>query len=201
VNKTQQQIGAMAQAGKAAVHPLPYFRHAGRGSILQTLFDIAVTEFFWIEFGRIGRQPLDDDCGVLCQVGLGLVTGVDARSIPYENEPPSNVSLQMLEGLDRVCAVYAAVAMALVNLARPSQADRRRQSAALAGHAAHPRAPAGQRPSAPQGFLKREAKLIEKHDFGAVSPRLFLSGASPAPTRLGSPLRRVQSPAAKELVD
>ncbi len=75
--------------------------------------------------------------------------------------------------------------MALVDFARPGQADGGRQGTTLPRDPAEDRTLATRRPRPPQPFQKRRAKFIEKDDVDATSSRLFLSEANLGSAKLG----------------
>lgn len=133
------------------------------------------------------------------QVCLCGLAGMDAGMIPDQDEPPPQMPLHMLEGLDQVLTVHAASKLALVNLARPGQGNTCRPGASLVADPTHYRPLAFGRPGVGQGLQKRQAKLIEKDDFYPEPTRFFLSGASPVPARHVPVLRPAQRHEARAL--
>ena len=107
----------------------------------------------------------------------------------------------MLEHLNQLGAFDGPGEMAFVNFARQSQGDGRRQRSPIAGHPPEYGAAAFACPRRGQGFLKGEPEFIEKHDGGAVPPRLFLSWASLVAARPALTLHLAPPPAARASAD
>ena len=105
--------------------------------------------------------------------------------VTNQNKALWQVPPHMLQSRDHVVTIHAAHKMALVDFARPGQADGGRQDATLTRDAAKDRPLATRRPSPPQPVQKRRAKFIEKDDVDAMSSRLFLSEANLVSAKLG----------------
>ncbi len=118
----------------------------------------------------------------IAQHGL---TGVNRCMVTNQNKALRQMPSDMFQGGDHILTIHTAVKMTFVDFARPRQADRRRQDAALTRDPVDNRSLPPGGPSSPQPFQKGRAKFIEKHDVDATSLRLFLSEASPAPATLG----------------
>ena len=116
-------------------------------------------------------------------------------TIPDQDEPFWQVKVNMRQGLHHLFALQATDKMALVDLARDSQADRRRHSPALPGDPAQDRPLPLGCPRWGKVFEKREPELIEKHDFDASALRPFLSWASRARSKHESTPRHAPPPA------
>ncbi len=174
MNEMEQHIRATPQASKTAIQQHADFMRGNWGSILQVLFDIAMTVFFRIEIRGIGRQWLNYDFGMLRQKSRSLCTGVNAGSVPDQNETCGQMAQQMAQGSNHLSALHPTFKMPLVNLARKSQSHRRGDAAPLTGQAWQVGTLPARCPRSRQRFLKGKAELIKKHDFYADSPRLFL---------------------------
>jgi len=136
-------------------------------------FHIAVTILFRVEVRGIGRQPFHRECGMGCQRRRDFPCFMCPGTIPNQNEPSWEVSLEVLERRNDALCGDRPSEMALVNLARQGQSDRRRKLAPRASAPADDRGPSLRSPGAAQGFLKREPELVEQHDVGVEAPSLF----------------------------
>jgi hypothetical protein len=105
--------------------------------------------------------------------------------VTNQNKPLRPVSSHMLQSRDHVLTIHSAHKMALVDFARPGQADGGRQDATLTRYTAKDWTLAPRSPRPPQPFQKSRAKFIEKDDVDATSSRLFLSAANLVSAKLG----------------
>ena len=96
MKETEQDIGTLSQARKAFVQTFANFRLGVKNGIFHTLFDIAMTILFWVEFWRIGWKILDMNFRVFRQVSLHQKRFVGSRLIPNQDERPMDVSSKML---------------------------------------------------------------------------------------------------------
>lgn len=191
MNKSEQHVWATAEASESTIQHLAHRLLIRRERVSQSLFDVSVTEFFRVDFGRIRRQRFYDDLRMRFQIGLGFAAGVNSGSIPDQDEPSRQVSPQMLKGYRHLFALHSALKVSLENPARQGQTDCRRKRPALTGHPAQHRTVSHGSPGRAERLQKGKAEFIEEHDFCAVSPRLFLSAASRAPARRAPALRPV----------
>lgn len=196
MDKAQQQVRPAAQSSKTLVQELAHLLAIHGRDVRQVAFEIAMAVFLGIKFRGIPGQWLNDDFGMFEEVAQGGLTRVDGGPVADQDKAFRHEAAQMLQRDDHIVTIHAVIEMPLVDFARQAQTDGGRQNAPVLGHPMQQRALAARRPRAPQPFQEREAKLVKKHYVYAVPPRLFLSGASPAPTRRGSGLPRVPRPVA-----
>jgi hypothetical protein len=131
MDEMEQPIRATPQASKTAIQQRADFMSSSWSSILQVLFDIAMTVFFRIKLRGIGRQWLNYDFWMLSQKSCGLATDVNAGAVPDQNKTSGQMSLQMAQGFNDLSTLHPTFKMPLVNLARESQPYRRRYAAAV----------------------------------------------------------------------
>ena len=200
MNEAQKQIRTMSQTFKAAMQQQAHLRDSRGRGVPQPLFDISVAILFWVELGRMRRQPLDADFGMISQIGGQDFAPVDRRRIPHQDEPPRQVTQDMAQGDDDMCAAHDLGKLARVDLPGQGQADPHGQGRPGIGHPAQNWALALGRPGGGQRLAQRKSELIKKHDIYAVPPRLFLSWASRGPATLGSRPHPVPQHAPRGLV-
>lgn len=117
------------------------------------------------------------------QIGLCLFAFMCPSSIPDQNDPATQMVLQMLECCNQLVALHRTFKMTLEDLARHRQGYCGRQDPPIPcrppkdGPFAYPC------PSCCHWFQKREAKFIKEHHDCAEPPTLFLSWASLFPAR------------------
>lgn len=181
----QQQIGAVPQASEACIQHLTDLMRIIRRGILEMLFDIAMAIFFGIQFGCIRRERFLQDFGMLGQKILGLTARMDRGAIPDQDKAIGQEAQHMFQRLNHVGAVHPTFKMAFVKLARQRQTHGRRDAAPLALNPPQDRTLATRSPGRAEPLLKGVSEFVKKHDRYAVSPRFFLSVASPEPARLG----------------
>lgn len=186
MNEGEQQIGPTTQAGKAIVQQPSHVRDIGRSGIGEALFDVAVAVFLRIGFGRIAGQPLDVDFGVRGEKGTGGGAFVNGCLIPNEHKALRSKAQHVAHTRDHLRAAYRTGKATLVEAAREGERRSGRHGPARVPHPLQHRPASALHPGAPEAFLKRTAKFIEKHDVDAEPPRFFLSAASPAAARRGS---------------
>lgn len=185
MNEGEQQVRSLPKSRKSAIDELTHLLPIGRRDIGQPLLDIAMAEFFRVEFGRVLGQGLDDDLGMVKEIAQSDFTGMNAGLITDQHKAFRHVVAQVFQRGDHVLAIHTPLKMAFIDLARNSQTHGRGQHPPITGHAAQDGSLAARRPGAPEPFEKREAELVIKYDVYAVPPRLFLSEANPAPARRG----------------
>ncbi len=195
MKQTQQDIGAFPQPSKAAIEMLTDLGFGGKDGILQRAFDIAMTILFWIDFWRISGQVLLMQIGMVRQVGLHDFGPMDGRTVPNDDDGAMNMSTEMLQANDQFFGIHRSIEMPFEDAPRNRQTDHGRSLAAILAEPFETRRLAARRPGKADRFGVRHAKLVFKHDFCAESPRFFLYAANPGPTRPGSTLHRVPSPA------
>ena len=90
------------------------------------VFDVAVTIFFWVQFWSIGWQKFNLDLWMDGKIPFYFLAGMNAGSVPDQNNPAGNMSLQMLEHLNGLFTSHGTFKMAFVDFARQCQSDCRR---------------------------------------------------------------------------
>lgn len=196
MNEGEQQVRSLPKSRKPAIDELAHLLPIRWRDIGQAVLDVAVAEFFRIEFGRIFGQGLHDNLGMIEKIAQGDFTRMNAGMITEQHKAFRHKVSQVLEGGDHVVAIHATLEMAFVDLARNGQTDCGSQHPPITGRPAQDGSLAAWGPGAPQSFEKREPEFIIKHYVYAAPPRLFLSGANPAPARHGSGLHPARQPAA-----
>jgi len=196
VKETEQQIRTASQSGKAAVEHGADFFFVSWASIAQMLLDVSMTIFFRIELGRIRWQELLVDLRVPGQIGLSQPTRVSPGSVPNQNHFASQMVLQMLKTVHNLTAMNRSFKMSLKDLARQGERHRGRDCAPVGVDLIQDGSTPAVAPSGRGLLLKREAKFIPEHDFGAQPLRLFLSWANRDPAKLARARVPVRSPAA-----
>lgn len=186
--EAEHQIGPSSQSCKATVEHRADFAFVSGPSIAEMLFDIAMTVFFSVEFGRIGWQELFVDFRMLREIALYFPAGMGSSSVPDQDEGAGKMVLQMHKRFEDLLAMDGSFEMPFVDFAREAEGHRRGQSPSVRGDLAQDGSFASPSPSRRQGFLKGESKFIPEDDVGAQPPRLFLSlanrvRAKPAPAR------------------
>lgn len=183
MKETEQQVGSVSQASKATIQHGANFGFIGWTSILEMLFDIAMTVFFWIEFGGIGGQEFHANFRMVGKIVLDFLAGMNSSSIPNQNDLAWKVSLQMVERFNDLLTFHGTLKMSLVDSARKGQCHGCRQSTAIIGDPSENWPFSFACPSRRQRFLKGETKFIPKHDFCAEPLRLFLALENLAPSK------------------
>src|SRR6266545_3224514 len=196
MNEGEQQVRSLPKSRKPTIDELAHLFSIRWRDIGQPVLDISVTEFFWVEFGCIFGQGLHNDLGMIEKVAQGDFTGMNAGMITDQHKAFRHKVSQVLEGGDHVLAIHSTLEMAFVDLARNGQTHRGGQHPPIPGHPAQDGSLAARSPGTPESFEKREPEFIIKHYVYAAPPRLFLSGANPAPARRGSGLHPARQPAA-----
>jgi hypothetical protein len=115
------------------------------------------------------------------------------RLIPDQDERAFGMAQEVFQSNQHLFGIDRAIKMSFVDLARNRQANHRRCFPAKPGNSFQLRCLAFRRPSEANWLCIGEPKFIFKYDLGAEPPRLFLSSANPASTRLGSSLHPVLS--------
>lgn len=183
MKETKQQVRSLSQASKATIEHGADFVFISWTSILETLFDKAMTVFFWIKFGRIGWQEFHIDVRMVGQIPLNFLAGMNASSIPNQNDLAWKVSLEMLECCNDLLAFHGAIKVSFVDFARQGQRHGRRESTAIRSDPSENWSFSFACPSCRQQFLKGETKFIPKDEFCAEPLRLFLALENLAPAR------------------
>ena len=86
------------------------------------LFDGTMTEFFWINVGRIRRQPFDPDFRMGRQIVPDRLGAMGCQAIPDQYKPGSHQPPHMLESDHDLGGVNRAVKMAFVDFAAQGSA-------------------------------------------------------------------------------
>ncbi len=168
----------MPQACKATIDHSTHFLSVGRQCISGLFLDVTMAEFFGVEFRSTSWQPFNHDFRMVSQIGQGLLAGVNANSIPNQNERARKMTLQMLERSNHIITIHRAVEMAFVNLARDGQAYSSRQSPPVRTDPAYDRPLAFRRPRGARLIQEGNAKFIEKYNVCTVAASFFLSWAN-----------------------
>ena len=95
--EAEDQVGASAQASKAASDQRLDFVRGQRRSILEPALDIAMAVFFRIKFGRVGRQPLNTDPWLACKIGSNASVTMDGGPVPNEDPGLGQVTRKVFE--------------------------------------------------------------------------------------------------------
>ena len=147
------------------------------------VFDVAMAIFFWVQFWRISWQEFHANFGMSGKIALHFLAGMNSGSIPNQNDPAWNVSLQMFKRLNGLFTSNGTFKMSFIDFARESQSDGSRQSTTVIGDALEDWSFAFPGPGRSQSFLKGEAKHIPKHDVCAEPLRFFLPLANLVPAK------------------
>jgi hypothetical protein len=94
----------MSQTSKATIQHRAHFGFAGWSSIFETLFDISMAILFWVEFWRVGWQEFHFNFRMIGKIGSDFFTGMNASSIPNQNDLAWNLPPQMLESFNDLLA-------------------------------------------------------------------------------------------------
>jgi len=142
------------------------------------LLDITMAIFFRVKLRSIWRQFFDEDFRLVSQICFCLFAGMNAGSIPNQNELAWNVSLNMFQCCNQRFTIDRTFKMLFVDFAREGQRYRSGYCATLLRNSAEDRTFSPASPSRRQLFLKGKAKFIPKYDGCPEPPRLFLSLAN-----------------------
>jgi len=183
MNETEQQIWTMTQARKAPMYEGANLVRGGWDRVTQVLLDVAMTVFFWVDIGRVGGQPLDQDFRVRVQIGRHRLALMNGGPIPNQQEAIWKIAQQMPQGDEHIRPTHGVVELARKNLPGQRQAHPHRKCAPRMRPSAQDWTLAGGGPSTREQFVEGEAEFIIKHDGDAVPPRFFLSAANPVPAK------------------
>src|ERR671914_877091 len=98
--EAEDQIRTVSQTTKTGIDNRKQFIFIYWGGILDLLFDVAMTQFFWVDFWRIRGQPFHHNLRMLSEVECNLFTSMDGRPVPYQNPAPRHMPSPMVECLD-----------------------------------------------------------------------------------------------------
>ncbi len=121
MEEAEQEVGSMSQTSKATIQHGAHFRFTSWPSILETLFDISVTVFFWVELWRIRWQKFHFNFRMIGKIGSDFFTGMNTSSIPNQNDFAWKLPLQMLKSFNDLLAFNRAIESPFVNPAGQGQ--------------------------------------------------------------------------------
>jgi len=115
VEEAQDQVTAMTKASESSVGLIPDLLGIFRGRAEEVSLHIAVASFFGIQVRGVARQHLDQDLGVLTQIGLHLSRAMDLQAIPNHEERTRDPAPEMPEEGNEVRPVDRMIEVPLVN--------------------------------------------------------------------------------------
>lgn len=116
MKEPEEQIGTATQASKATIEHGANFFFTCRASVFETLLDISMTIFFWVELRSVGRQFFNQDFRMFLKVGFGDLAQMNTGSIPNQNDSAWYLPLNMLECFHHVFAFHRTFKMAFVDV-------------------------------------------------------------------------------------
>lgn len=138
---------------------------------------------------------------MVLQISVGDLAAVDPGTIPNQDDFARDVPAKMVQRFDKFLAIERTFKMPFVDFPGKRQGYCRRQRSPFLGHSTKDGSFSCAGPSSGQRFLKGEAKFIPNYDFCVEPPRLFLSLANLAATRLLPTLYPAPLLAARVFVD
>jgi hypothetical protein len=187
--ESEDEIGAPAEASKAAINSCAEIADTARQSIAQVLLDIAMAPLLRIQIGGIGRQSVHLDLRVHTKILFDHHGAMGVEPVPDNDEGAGNVALEVTEGGHPIISAESMREMSLVDTAGQGQPDHRGECTALAD-ASQDRCPPNRSPRSPRLGLEGKAGFIYEHDLRLLAASLFLirgqSCVSQAYTRASS---------------
>jgi hypothetical protein len=199
--EAEDQIRTVSQTSKTAIDNRKQFIFIYWGGILDLLFDVAMTKFFWVDLWRIRGQPFHHNLSMLSEVDCNLFTPVDGRPVPYQNPAPRHMPSPMVERLNYPLTIDSPIEMTFIDFAGKCEPDGCRKHPSLTGYTTQNRALPAWSPGRPQGVQERKAGFIKQHNFCADSTRFFLFGANHGGATLLPTYRFVRRHGALDTVD
>src|SRR5512139_190606 len=121
---------------------------------------------------------------MVLQISFGGLAAMDLSTIPNQNDFARDVSTKMVQCFDEFQTIDRTFKMPFVDFAGKRQGYCRGQRSPFLGYSTKNGPFSCASPGSDQRFLKGEAKFIPNYDFCVEPPRLFLSLANLAATRL-----------------
>jgi hypothetical protein len=128
----EDEIRALAESRKAAIHLNTEFVNAGRSGMAEMLFDIAVATLLGVQVRGVWWEPFHVALRMLSEIFLHDKRPMRAGAVPDHDHRPGKMSPEMWQGDHHIRAPDGLRKMPLEDAARQGQRDDRRELPALA---------------------------------------------------------------------
>jgi hypothetical protein len=173
------ETGAPSQPPESTVNLALHLLDIGRHGVAQTRFNMAMTQFFGVQFGRVRWQPHHTDLRMLAQICLHHLGTMRPQAIPHHDEGTGNMLPQMLQALYDLGTTNGMIKILSEDFATPREPHQAGKRAALADATQNGSVACG-RPGGAGTSQKRKADFIYEDHFRLEATGFFLLRASPA---------------------
>ncbi len=116
--ESEDEIGTLAEASKAAIDPGAEFADIGRQRMAQVLLDMAMAPLLGIQIGGIGWEPMHLDLRMCPHILFAHRSAVGVEPVPDNDQRTRYVVLKVTEGDHHIISADGMLKMSLVDATR-----------------------------------------------------------------------------------